>query len=236
VQPGDVIFGIPDLHSPFFHQGWYKWVLKVITEAVRSKRYRRVIVVQLGDAYDIYGLTRHEKIFHVNPKKEINMAAVAVKQMWDHLMSLGCIGYQLIGNHDARTEKYILRNEELRAWIPSVKSLLTFDGVFTVDSERDAIEFNTGKDTIQVMHGYLSDSLQHVRKHNTSIMHAHLHQGGLRFANGKFALDCAYGGDHELFPFAYTVSAMRKDWQRGMGRVEVDENGILHPFFLRCVE
>jgi hypothetical protein len=160
--------------------------------------------------------------------------------MWSILNKPNIKRYQIIGNHDSRSEKFCLRNAEvLRGFVPTAKALLSFDGVFTVDNENDGMLFvvEGDLDRMLAIHGYLSDSLAHVRRHGYSILHAHSHRGSLNFFTGKFSLDCGFGGDPASWAFAYTVSAMKKEWNLGLGRVEVLPNsGRLQPSFLKYYE
>jgi hypothetical protein len=235
----DVIFGIPDIHSPFFKKSWLVWVVKNILAAVDSGKYETVHVVQMGDALDLYSWGKYEKIVDVNLQSEIEIGLNPIKQLWKTLDRPGVKRYQLIGNHDSRSEKFCIRNARmLKSFVPTAKTMLTFDNVFTVDSEHDGIMFTVAGETDRVLtiHGYLSDSLAHVRKYGVNVMHAHSHRGSLNFFTGKFAMDCGFGGDPSSWVFAYTLSTIRKEWNWCMSKIEVDETGHLQPSLLRYFE
>lgn len=240
VEKGDVMFFIPDIHSPFFNRKWMIWVVKTIRQAQNDPSIGTIHVVQLGDALDLYSFGRFDRTQAVSPKTEVQVGIKPVEQMWAAIGTNKTKRYQLIGNHDARSEKFCLKNaEQLRGFIPTAKSLLTFPDVFTVNNESDGILFtvNGDSDRLLAIHGYLSDSLAHVRKHGVSVVHAHTHRGGDTIFTGKFCLDCGFGGDPKAFAFAYTMSAMKKDWNCGMGRVDVLKvSGRYQPRFLRYFE
>jgi hypothetical protein len=239
IGPKDVIFGIPDIHSPFFKKSWLVWVVKNILAAHDSGKYETIHVVQMGDALDLYSWGKYEKIVDVNLQSEIEIGLSPIRQLWKTLDRPGIKRYQLIGNHDSRSEKFCIRNARmLKSFVPTAKTMLTFDNVFTVDSEHDGIMFTVKGETDRVLtiHGYLSDSLAHVRKYGVNIMHAHSHRGSLNFFTGKFAMDCGFGGDPSSWVFAYTLSTIRKEWNWCMSKIEVDETGHLQPSLLRYFE
>jgi len=239
VRPGDVIIGIPDIHSPFFNRGWLVWAvneIKAILKTITGKLH----VVQLGDGLDLYSMSRHDRIKSLSPMKEIELGVHPLKQMWKAISSMpNTICYQLIGNHDTRSERFCIKQAELlKDFVPSAKKLLTFENVFTVNNEKDGILFRVeGSDEeVLCIHGYLSDSLAHVRKHGVNVMHAHLHRGSIQFFTGKFSMDCGFGGDPKSWAFAYSNSVMKKEWNLGLGVVEVLKSGQLQPILKRYFE
>jgi hypothetical protein len=240
VEKGDVMFFIPDIHSPFFNRKWMIWVVKTIRQAQSDPSIGTIHVIQLGDALDLYSFGRFDRIQQVSPKTEIMIGIKPVEQMWNAIGTTKTKRYQLIGNHDARSEKFCIKNaDHLRAFVPTAKTMLTFPDVFTVNNESDGILFTVNGDTDKLLaiHGYLSDSLAHVRKHGVSVVHAHTHRGGDTVFTGRFCLDCGFGGDPKAFAFGYTMSAMKKDWNCGMGRVDVlKASGRFQPRFLRYFE
>jgi hypothetical protein len=232
LQPGDVVFAVPDVHAPFFDRGWLVWAVNTIIDT--AKLGCRIHVVQTGDGTDLYSLGNYEKNNNVDPQVEISAATAPLKQFWDLMVKEGFACYQLIGNHDVRSEKYVRRHApSLAGFVPTAKEMLTFSKVFTVDNERDCLLFETGKDQMLVMHGYLNQSIDHVKKHGCNVVHSHLHRGGLNFFNGHFALDAGFGGNPKDWVFAYTNSILRKEWNLGMGMIEVNTAGFLQPHFLR---
>ena len=239
VRPGDIIVGIPDIHSPFFNRGWLVWVVSEI-KALLKTTTGKIHVIQLGDGLDLYSMSRHDRIKSLSPMKEIELGVHPLKQMWRAITSLtNTVCYQLIGNHDTRSERFCIKQAELlKDFVPSAKKLLTFENVFTVNNEKDGILFRVeGSDEeLLCIHGYLSDSLAHVRKHGVNVMHAHLHRGSIQFFTGKFSMDCGFGGDPKSWAFAYSNSVMKKEWNLGLGVVEILKNGQLQPILKRYFE
>jgi len=232
VKPGDIIFAVPDLHAPFFSRQWLVWVTQTIIDELQKGR--TIHVIQLGDATDLYGLGNYEKNHNICPNVEIEAALKPIKQFWQIMTSAGAKCYQLIGNHDTRSEKYVRRHApSLIGFVPIAKEMLKFPGVFTADNERDCLLFESHSDQTLVMHGYLNQSIDHVKKHGNNVIHSHLHRGGLNFFNGHFALDAGFGGDPKEWVFAYTNSILRKEWNLGLGKVEILANGHMQPHFLR---
>ena len=232
VCPGDLLFFVPDMHAPFVDRGWLVWAVQTILDA--RGMGNRIHVIQTGDAKDLYGLGNYEKNNSIDPRQEIEAAAKPIKQFWEIMTKEGFACYQLIGNHDVRSEKYVRKHApSLMGFVPTAKEMLTFPNVFTVNNERDCLLFESGTDQALTMHGYLSQSIEHVRKHGCNVIHSHLHRGGLNFFNGFFALDAGFGGNPEDWVFAYTNSILRKEWNLGMGMVEVNARGFFQPHFLR---
>jgi hypothetical protein len=235
VKNGDLLFFLPDIHAPFFNRQWLVWATQTILDTVNNGAV--VHVIQTGDATDLYSLGNYEKNNHIAPKTEIDAALKPLKQFWSIMVDAGCKCYQLIGNHDVRSEKYVRKHApQLLGFIPIAKEILKFDNVYTVENERDVLLFESDKDQLMAMHGYLSQSLDHVKKHGCNVVHGHLHRGGLSFFNGNFALDVGFGGDPNEWVFAYTNSILRKEWNLSLGLVEVTTDGDLQPHFLRYFE
>jgi hypothetical protein len=232
VKSGELIFIVPDMHSPFLNRGWLVWVTQTILDA--QKMGNKIHVIQSGDATDLYSLGNYEKNNNLAPKNEIDAALKPLKQFWKLMVDAGMTCYQLIGNHDIRGEKYVRRNApQLLGFIPIAKEMLTFPGVYTADNERDCFLFEAPNDQVMVMHGYLNQSIDHAKKHGCNVVHSHLHRGGLNFFNGYFSLDAGFGGDPHEWVFAYTNSILRKEWNLTLGMVEVTMDGHLQPHLLR---
>lgn len=232
LNEGDVLFAVPDIHAPFFDRGWLVWTTQTILDA--QKLGGQIHVVQMGDATDLYSLGNYEKNNTIAPHDEISAAITPIKQFWQILVDAGCKCYQLIGNHDVRSEKYVRKHApQLIGFVPIAKEILTFPNVFTVENERDCLLFESSSDQVLVMHGYLNQSLDHTKKHGCNVIHAHLHRGGLNFFNGFFALDAGFGGNPKEWVFAYTNSILRKEWNLSLGMVEITMEGKMQPHLLR---
>lgn len=235
VENGDLLFFLPDIHAPFFNRKWLIWATQTILDMKNSGH--KIHVIQTGDATDLYSLGNYEKNNNIAPKTEIDAALKPLKQFWTLMSDAGFSCYQLIGNHDVRSEKYVRKHApQLLGFIPIAKEILKFDNVYTVENERDVLLFESKNDQLMAMHGYLCQSVDHVKKHGCNVVHGHLHRGGLSFFNGNFALDVGFGGDPNEWVFAYTNSILRKEWNLSLGLVEVTTDGYLQPHLLRYFE
>jgi hypothetical protein len=237
VNPGDLIVAIPDLHFPFVHTKALVYYMQIIAELYEQCQLDKVTlhIVQLGDLYDLYGFSRYEKTHSLNPKKEIEIAMEMAKKFWDSLpKGNGVKRYQLAGNHDIRTQKYILsKAPDLRDFIPSAKELLAFDDVFSMDNDKDCILFKTPYDKVIGTHGYLSDSISHAKKFKCSVFHGHAHSAGIAYIaldNGLvFSMNCGFIGDAKTFALAYSSTAHSKDWVLNLSTIKVSKKGKFMP-------
>lgn len=232
LNPGDVLIGIPDLHFPFCHRGFLKWSIKMVSKY--QDFFQTVHVIQLGDMYDLYGFSRWGKIEKTNAKKEVETARKLATEFWENIRGNNVKKYQLIGNHDTRSEKFARRQEEqVQEYIPIAKELLSFPDVYCVDSEFDTLQFKTLNDELLAMHGYLRDSMAHLNKFETNIIHGHTHKGDLIFKRDKFALDCGNGCDYESFAMAYSKEFLKRQDTKILGVIEVTPLGRFQPHLFR---
>ena len=235
VNPGEVFICIPDLHFPFYHRGFVQWTFKMIN---KYKDFFEVVhVVQLSDLFDLYGFSRWDKIEKTNAKKETDTARAMGVEFWGNIQGSNIRKYQLIGNHDTRSEKFARKQEDqAKDYIPVASELLTFDDVYTVTSEFDTLQFKTLKDELLAMHGYLQNCMAHVSKFETNVVHGHTHQGDLVFKKNKFGLDCGNGCDYNSFALAYSKQFIKRQDTKILGIIEVTPTGMFQPHPFRYFE
>lgn len=240
LKHGDVIISIPDLHFPFVSRNHFLQALTYVTRLVKSLPTDISIhIVQLGDILDLYGFSKYAKEYSLNLMKEIKIARESASNFWNAIPKQSNVfRYQLVGNHDTRTVKYVSdKAPELKDFIPTPKELLVFPDVFSCEKEKDMIQFKTiSNDKVLAMHGYLSKSEAHLTKFKCSVIHGHLHSASViykTFEEGlMFAMNCGYLGDCNSYALAYAGTAHSKDWVESIGIVEVNEQ---HKFIPKIV-
>lgn len=214
------VLAIGDMHFPFEDKSYLKKLMK------RVKEEKPDIIIQLGDLYDQYMFSRYDQnLDRMSPKKELELARSKACAFWKNISKASPKSkkIQLLGNHDNRILKQILRR------FPSAFSILkeahtklyTFEGVETHLSDRDYIEI----DNIIYTHGWQA---KHIRHFGKSVVRAHDHQawmyeigdqkeafGGIvihashviaRNPHTLFEVSSGMYGDEKATPFEYTTS------------------------------
>jgi len=237
ITPNSIIICVPDMHLPFVNQKWLIWMLQEIRTLVALNPEKEIHVVALGDAFDLYTLSRYEKKADISVELEISTARKQYADFWDSISS-SCKKYALIGNHEARSAAFAAKvGVNLSGYIPTPKALVSHPGVYTVDSDKCVLIFQVeGGERLQVLHGYLSQSVAHFRKlPNGHIAHGHLHSAGVVHFDEQFCMSCGHGMDTEAISASYAHAASKKNTQLGFGKVKVDARGKMQAEFVRYV-
>jgi hypothetical protein len=206
---------IGDTHLPWWHEPSMSLVYALIDYI------RPFYVVQIGDLYDKFSAASFAKSMNImTPKEEIERSKLMATEMWATIRKLSpdsqC--YQIKGNHDIRPYKRLMEKAPELEHFFNVDYLFNFDGVHTIKDPRTPLIL----DDILYTHGSFSNSFAHVRSYGRSVIHGHLHRGGLTIARiynhaeWAFSLDCGYLGDPSAPCFDYTISKAT-NWQHGVG-------------------
>ncbi len=211
-----VVF-IPDTHFPFEDKKAIRKVIKLI------KNEKPTHIIQAGDLLDLYSFSRYEKSANfTNPKAELAIALKRAKQFWIDVKKASprakC--YQLIGNHEDRLGKYISRNApELEGLVTSIKDLLKFPGVTTIQSSKDHLQIGD----VVYTHGHYTKLGDHAKYYRQSCVHGHSHKIGIWYEQTIdgliWEMDCGFLADEKSLPLQYTQTKFSK-WTKAIGIIE----------------
>jgi len=219
---GFKIVAIPDLHAPFTNKPAIKQLLKYI------KRIKPNYIIQLGDAYDFWSLSRFTKSFNVKgmyrPIDEVNEARVMMEDFWRVVNNAHpkATRIQLLGNHDERLPRTIAENMPELVGILQFKHFFEFKGVHTHHDTREPLII----EDIAFEHGYLTGSTGKHMKHNLmSTVHGHTHHASIMYLTTKdkklFNMECGHLADPTSAALGYTRSKW-VNWQCGFGLIDED--------------
>lgn len=219
-----------DLHFPFHHKAAVTKVVEFIEENKPD------VVIQVGDLFDFYSLSRFPRTQAIPPHVEISEARQCAENLWSiiRLKSPKSKCFQLYGNHDSRMRSRVMERLPEIIDILRFEDLFTFKGVKTIHSERT--EFMI--DDVCFMHGYRSGSPEkapHARANLVSTVCGHSHRGGAVFVGIKpgkmiYELNAGYLADPNASAMSYTKQSWT-GWTLGFGYI--DQYG---PRFIPYVE
>jgi predicted phosphodiesterase len=199
---------VGDLHAP-----WH--CIKTVSAIYSAiQREKPKVIVQLGDAYDMFSAAKFSRSHNVcTPKEEIEEARVFLETFWSNVKKNAPNGaecYQLIGNHDVRPRKRILEQAPWAETFLKWEDFFKFRGVETIFDEREDLEL----DGIIYEHGYYSRPGQHMRENMKPTVFGHLHRAHLVFEKIRktllWELNVGYAADPSAVPLSYP----RKKWVR----------------------
>jgi predicted phosphodiesterase len=208
---------IGDTHFPFASQRVldtiYGWALKH-----QPKR-----IVQVGDLYDLYGMSKFPKSMNVYmPQEEQALGRKQAEAMWAELRKAApqaeCV--QLKGNHDLRPMKQTLAHLPALEHVVSkyLDELMSFPGVTLISDERQ--EFVA--DGVNYIHGYRSGLGAHREFMLANVVCGHTHLGGVTYRRIRgqtlWELNAGLVGDPESKAFSYTPQKTIP-WTPGFGYI-----------------
>jgi predicted MPP superfamily phosphohydrolase len=214
------IIAIGDMHEPFSDRQVKLWAIEIIKE-VKPK-----LIIQMGDLYDMFALSRFPKRIRMTADEEIDKGFEKAYMFWQDVKKAAprakC--FQLLGNHDQRPAKKIVElcPEILSIYEP--KPLWEFPKVETIKSNETIIN------NIVFEHGYRSKLGDHMVANDfMPTVRAHSHTGGVHFRRvGKntgsisWELDCGYLGNPFDPELAYRTSQRFFKWTHGLGYITAD--------------
>lgn len=223
VSAGAKILVVPDMHFPFES--------KILVEKVYGlmKKLKPTHVIQVGDLVDAYCFSTFTKSANVmTPLDEINKAIKKASSFWQSVRRIvpKTICYQLVGNHDQRIFKYMLRQApSLEALVePQIKNLFSFKGVISLGHEKDELVVNSPEwGSLVFIHGFLSKSGDHMRYFLKSVGRGHSHGASVTFLRRDnktlFELESGCLIDVESPAFEYKHTATSK-WIPAVGYID----------------
>ena len=136
---GNTTLVIGDTHFPFAS------VANILRTAKLAEIIKPTNIVQLGDLYDFYALSRFPRSRNCySPFEEVSLGHEMAKRFWYELRKASprsnC--YQLLGNHDQRPHLRVLESAPDTEVFFSYKSVFEFDGVKTIWDIRDELELD----------------------------------------------------------------------------------------------
>lgn len=218
MAPRFVILG--DLHAPWHHKKAITWALEII------KAEKPDYVIQVGDAFDFFSLSRFPKAsnqIRMTPGQELAEARQTLEELWAHIQRISkrskCI--QLLGNHEDRLNKRIIEAmpELVDTEIVQTRKFFQFKGVKTIDDVREEFVLHN----ICFMHGYRSKLGDHAKHNQMNTVCGHSHRGGTVFLKSRdsryWELNAGFLGD----PAAKALSYTRQRWNGftlGLGMID----------------
>jgi predicted MPP superfamily phosphohydrolase len=211
------VLAIPDQHHPWASKPALDWVTAV------AKREKPDVIVNLGDALDLYSLSRYPRSHNLyTPAEELRLGMEGYRKHWEALQKAAPKARCVIidSNHGDRLIKRILER------LPEAESLIT--NPFAVDGVEalERVEF----EGVLYEHGYRSKPEDHARHNLQSTVHGHLHTATLHWFNlrgkSRFNLNCGWLGDDGARVFRYRQAAV-SHWTLACGMVRDGEPELM---------
>lgn len=211
-----------DLHMPFH----CKRTLQAAIE--HAETLKPTVIIQVGDLNDEYCFSRYPRSHNKNtPQEELLAAKKFATKMWADLRKAAPRSerYQLLGNHDIRLNKRIMEKLPELYEILDFTERFEFDGVQTLNTDRDILNINLNGERISIHHGFLSKLGDHVKHFQNSCVVGHSHRPGIVYEpiHGRqlFEFNVGYMGDPKSHVFKYGATVKQK-WGRGFGVIDED--------------
>lgn len=210
------VCAVPDLHSPYSN---LESLTLLYTEI---ERHKPDIVIQLGDALDMYSFSKFPKSQNVHtPKQEISEGKALLEEFWKiiHKLVPKAKKYMLVGNHEERLPKRVLERLPEFESLFSLKNLLTFKNVETVTEPEIEI------DGICYFHGFYTKPYQHLRYYQRSCVFGHTHNAWVLWEKPIFSkkplfeMSTGYLADDSMIPIQYTATKKNR-WSKGYGIID----------------
>jgi hypothetical protein len=209
------VVAVGDTHFPFVDRRWLDWAVEEI--ANRQPEY----IVQVGDLYDYFALSRYSKILKITAEEEAVEGRAAAEEMWARFREVSpdskC--FQIRGNHDDRDGKALADKCPELAPFVDLKDRFIFDGVETIHDSKEELWL----EDVAVLHGYKSHGA-HARHNQAPTIVGHSHTGGVSYFQNRFGtyweLNAGFGGDINSPVFHYRNQKKLHGWTLGLGAVD----------------
>lgn len=219
------ILVIPDTHFGYACKKAFKTFYDTIRKMEAVTPFSHV--VQVGDLYELYNISRFPKSMNLTtPAEEIKIARESAETMWANVRSICKKAklYQIKGNHCNRIHKLIVdRLPELSDLI-DFNHLWHFKSVLTLDDIRDELIIKCGKSQVVFMHGYKTKLGDHMAHNLENTACGHSHAGGTVFKRHKdrilWELNAGCLADLESRPLQYTPQKKYHKHMNGFGVID----------------
>jgi hypothetical protein len=209
-----LILGIGDLHAPFVHRLYIRWIIEEVIPALKPTH-----IVQVGDLYDFFSLSRFPRYpWLIAPQDEYEQGIAVAQEFWRTIKKKASNAslIQIKGNHCDRLQKRI--TEKLPEIVPLIdmSQFWDFPGVRVVLDSREPVSIG---DTL-ICHGWLGQLGAHARYFGSSVMCGHTHRGGVaelvEYKRNIVEINCGYGADPRHEALKYGPSKFQR-WTLGVG-------------------
>lgn len=164
----------------------------------------------------------------MTPREEVQLAREKSVKFWQAVRrrapKAAC--YQLMGNHDVRPFKKLMKlAPELEDFF-SHQGLFDFKGVTTIQDIREELILNINGQRVMCLHGFYTRRGQHLNANRISTVFAHthipwLHHTPLLGSPVLFELNCGFLGDRSTLPMSYTNQRKVSKWMHAFGVVDL---------------
>lgn len=216
---------LPDIHFPFHSRADLKEAYALIRAEKPS------LIVHVGDVYENYCFSVHDKANVVTPKSELLDARKCFKEMWETIRKIAPAKTQLtqiMGNHDL--PRLIKKAQKVAPEFIALMEVLDAKQLWEADGVQLINDWREGYDTLiygnkwRFIHGYLSTNGAHIARNlEWNVAHGHLHRGDVAskvLEDGmQYELDAGFLGDMNALVFNYTPQTM-KNWTPGVGLID----------------
>lgn len=217
------IVAVPDTHFPFADKLSIDCLLDDLIDIKPDA------VVQMGDLYDLYSFSVHHPSRSISPFDEVTNARADAEAFWHaiHEAAPNAKRYQILGNHDLRIRKGIVKKApEYEALLDALDldSLWRFEGVQLHSDSRMPLMLGG----VAFLHGFGKHG-SHMRKLLCRCVVGHLHCGAVEFMSlapphglGNhtiWELNCGFLGDKDALAFNYTPLKLM-NWTHGYGLID----------------
>lgn len=216
---GKTTMVIGDAHFPFCRPE------QIMRAAYFAEIIKPTNIVQLGDLYDFYALSKFPRSRNCyNPFEEVAIGKEMAKRFWAELRraSPKSFCYQLLGNHDERPHKRVLEACPDSEVFFSYKSCFDFEGVRTIWDLREELELDG-----RLYFHYRKNFGQNAAHFGKSCIFGHTHREQWKrsdFGNGSvFEYNVGLFGDPNAKELSYTPSKITH-WSIG-GIAVIDDFG-----------
>ncbi len=193
------VLAVPDQHHPWASKAALQWTVAV------ARELKPDAIVNLGDALDLYSLSRYPRSHNLyTPAEEFRLGMAGYSAHWAALRKVApkaqC--YVIDSNHGERLKKSIART------LPEIESLV--GNPFAVDGVEECERLTL--DGVLYEHGFRSKPEEHAKQNLQSTVHGHLHSATLHRFNlagrSRFNLNCGWLGDDAAPVFRYRQGAV----------------------------
>lgn len=179
-------------------------------------------VVQVGDIYDDFSLSRYARSLNVTtPAKEASEGRKWAEEMWAEVAAASPKSkrIQIKGNHDDRLSKRLLEACPEAEAYTDVNSRFRFEGVRLVDESFEELFLGD----VVVQHGHKKFGT-HAPHNLAPTITGHTHHGGVAFFQNRrgvyWELNAGFGGDVNSPVFRYRSQKHLHGWTLGLGIVD----------------
>jgi hypothetical protein len=216
---------VADCHRPFHDKRAWATMLKA------AKAYEPHTIIQLGDFWDAYCVSDHDR----DPRR-INQVEDELKDVREGLDELDSLGAQrkliTFGNHSFRLERYILRR------CPELASMISLPKLLGLQER--GWDWCPYREHRRIGRCYVTHEVGHCGVHavhhtgqafNSNVVFGHVHRLSTTYfgsVTGERHVAASLGWLGDSAAASYAHEAKRGAWQHGFGTMRIEKNGNVH--------